>query len=300
MSILVVGDIAVDSLGIVSHFPEVSTNAEVNNFTKAFGGSAANTAVVARMLGDKVGFASVIGHDFPEGYMDRLKKMELDLTYLAKSELNTTSVFIFSKDNDQVSFFYPGSSQELDGMRIPRDYLSKFDIVHMCRNFPSLQYRIVRECRDLRTKVSYNPGYGIDEMDKLHLRRIIKGTDILFLNEAELEYMLELFGLEAPQDVRGWADLDILVLTLGKDGSRVMTREGEDAIVPAIELQVVDPTGAGDSFTAGFLTSLVRTRDPVEAAKIGSATASYVITSTETQPTITLDNVMEKRRRQYI
>jgi hypothetical protein len=44
----------------------------------------------------------------------------------------------------------------------------------------------------------------------------------------------------------------------------------------------------------------VRSGDPVEAAKIGSATASYVITSTETQPTITVDNVMEKRRRQYI
>lgn len=298
MSLLCVGDIAVDTIATVSDFPKTNSNTEVKAFSQNFGGSAANTAVMAAMLGTKTGLVSVFGKDFPDAYYQYLIEHNIDVSMVKKTEMNTTTVFIFSRKNDQISFFYPGATNLLNTIKLPKEYLEKYDIVHLTRNFPEIAVDICRKCKNLKTKVSFNPGYGINEMDHKILKEIIKGCDILFVNEFEHDYLIKLFGFNTIQEIREWADIELIVITLGHHGSKIV--QDEDVIVPALDIAIVDPTGAGDSYSAGFLSSYLKNNDPVEAAKMGSSTASYVIQSHLTQPKITLQQVVETRSRYYI
>lgn len=299
MKLLCAGDIAVDTIANVDEFPQVNTNAEIKAFIKSYGGSAANTAYIARQLGAEVGFISVVGPDFPQDYYTRFLEAGIDLTYLNRVRTNTTTVFIFSKKNDQISFFFRGASQYLDKLEIPPEYIKKYDIVHLCRNYPNFHRKISDICARSGVKVSFNPGYGIDEMDKVLLKEIINKTDILFVNEYEDRYLCQLFGFSNTSDIVEWAGLELLVITLGKKGSRLLY-DGDDVIVPALEISIVDPTGAGDAFTAGFLRSYGDTGDPVEAAKIGSCVAALVIQHQTTQPAIDWDTVYNLRKKSYI
>jgi sugar/nucleoside kinase (ribokinase family) len=67
-------------------------------------------------------------------------------------------------------------------------------------------------------------------------------------------------------------------ISLGENGSFVMTRDGRQFTVPAFEVQVRDTSGCGDSYTGGFIAGLVRDWDLLDCAKLATATAAIVAT----------------------
>ncbi|WP_342712302.1 sugar kinase [Bradyrhizobium sp. B124] len=67
-------------------------------------------------------------------------------------------------------------------------------------------------------------------------------------------------------------------ISLGADGSLVMTRDGRQFTVPAFEVAVRDTSGCGDSYTGGFIAGLVRNWDLLDCAKLATATAAIVAT----------------------
>ncbi|QYZ78214.1 hypothetical protein E2N92_01595 [Methanofollis formosanus] len=136
-----------------------------------------------------------------------------------------------------------GKSDEFD---TPIEVLEA-GIVHCCRDFTGAVKQIIQKSN---APLSFNPGYGLDEIAYSDLKHILRHTMILFINEHEEEYIARLFGLDA-SDIRDLGP-DIVVTTLGSRGCRVIT-ESHDAHVPAVAAKMVDPTGAGDSFAAGFL-----------------------------------------------
>ena len=72
---------------------------------------------------------------------------------------------------------------------------------------------------------------------------------------------------------------EIVVITLGARGALVCASE-KHTLVPALRCNVIDTTGGGDTYMAGFLSEYLRSADPVRAAQWGSATAAYVIEQT--------------------
>jgi sugar/nucleoside kinase (ribokinase family) len=67
-------------------------------------------------------------------------------------------------------------------------------------------------------------------------------------------------------------------ISLGEDGSFVMTRDGRQFALPAFEVPVRDTSGCGDSYTAGFIAGLVRNWDLIDCARLATATAAIVAT----------------------
>lgn len=77
--------------------------------------------------------------------------------------------------------------------------------------------------------------------------------------------------------------VEILVVTLGSKGSSIRTQDGHIQI-PACEIAgMVDPTGAGDSYRAGFLTGLSEGRDLQICGRMGSVASAYVVEQYGTQ-----------------
>jgi len=108
-------------------------------------------------------------------------------------------------------------------------------------------------------------------------------VDLLFANEAEVVGLLEAASFDAA--VAGVARLPVLAaLTRGEAGS-VVVRGGEVVAVPAEPVaEVVDTTGAGDLYAAGFLFGFARGREPAACARLGGAAAAEVVTHLGARP----------------
>lgn len=279
MGITIVGDIALDHICRVDSFPKANSNSIVKDFSVSFGGSAANTAVACAQLGATTNLLACTGKDFQEDYYSKLKRLGLT-RYLQRSEKRTTTVFDFNKGDDQLTFFYAGASRELDGLE-PPEGIENSKIIHFCRDFSGMFLKILKKKKNL---VSFNPGFGLDEIKKGTLKGILKKTDLLFINEHEHKYLHKLFRAE-PQKLGP----KITVKTLGSRGCEIISEK--KIFVKAIPTKVIDPTGAGDAFAAGFLVGLNEGKNLRECAMLGCATASKTIASSVAQPEFSRRNI---------
>src|SRR6185312_13486007 len=117
---------------------------------------------------------------------------------------------------------------------------------------------------------------------------IRKGTvDILFANESELLSLYETSDFDtAVKALRG--DAKLAVVTRSEKGCVVVSRDAVEAVQAMPVGQVVDVTGAGDLFAAGFLVGLARRKDHRTAARLGALAAAEVIQHVGARPAVSL------------
>jgi len=114
----------------------------------------------------------------------------------------------------------------------------------------------------------------------------IRRANILKLNDGEAEFLAEIYAV--PQGEAGLdpgcfcdalfarSDLRYIVLTLGERGAFAASRDGQKVYHPAFSVQLRDPVGAGDAFTAGFLDALLNEKNLAEACRFASAAGALV------------------------
>lgn len=133
--------------------------------------------------------------------------------------------------------------------------------------------------------------YCADDLD-----RCISRCNILKLNDEELPVAADLLGMSMPGDTTtnepetlcrrliNRYNLDTLILTCGTAGSHVFTSAGEHSFLPTPRVEVVDTVGAGDSFTAAYVSALLQGSTPTEAHSTAIRTAAYVCTQPGAMP----------------
>jgi len=109
--------------------------------------------------------------------------------------------------------------------------------------------------------------------NKEQLDSIIDNANILFANQHELKQMCETLGITKEKLI---AKVDTAIFTMSGDGSTLYTG-GNEFFIPVVPVTLADPTGAGDSYRAGFLSAHVRGYSPLTCCKIGTVTASFVV-----------------------
>jgi adenosine kinase len=137
-----------------------------------------------------------------------------------------------------------------------------------------------RACRTKGIDYIFDPGQSIPMLTSEELRQSIGGCRIMISNDYELELIMNKTGLKKG-DMLELAGA--VIVTLGEQGSKVITPGGEITIPAAKAKQVVDPTGAGDSYRGGLISGLVRGMDIEAAARIGSVCASFAVECYGTQ-----------------
>ena len=111
---------------------------------------------------------------------------------------------------------------------------------------------------------------------------IAEHVDLLFANRAELLALYETDDFEAALERVG-QDVDMAAVTMSGEGAVVLQR-GARTDVPAEAVEVIDTTGAGDLFAAGFLGGLAKGRAPAAAARMGCVAAAEVISHLGARP----------------
>lgn len=116
-------------------------------------------------------------------------------------------------------------------------------------------------------------------------------VDILFANEEELKELTQISDIEQSiKSIRGACD--IIAVTLGDKGSAIITPDKTFRIEPIAPKQLVDTTGAGDAYAAGFLFGLTEGYDLPKCGRLGSLAASEVISHMGPRPLLSLKSLL--------
>jgi sugar/nucleoside kinase (ribokinase family) len=117
------------------------------------------------------------------------------------------------------------------------------------------------------------------------------GVDVLFANEAEIAALVGTDDLDAAADwVRSRCRL--AALTLGAAGSLVVTPDGSHRVGVVADVTVVDTTGAGDLYAAGFLFGLTHGADPARCGELGALAAAEIISHIGARPEVSLASLL--------
>lgn len=269
IDLLVFGDTAIDYFYEVNRFPKLNEASEVRSVREFYGGMGANTVMVANSLGLKTALFSVIGSD-AEDYRKYLQSHGVRLCLTGIFGDTTKSIF-FKNDGNQISFFYKGVTEKLDELEPDRDIISEAKCVYMARTYLALQRKVARLCKN--KLLFYNPGYGVFKFNEIpeEFYAILKKTTVLIMNHHEMQHLKSL-GFKVDFRLGPKAFL----VTKGKDGCSVYYRNSQ-IDVAAYPVKMVDESGAGDAFNAGFIAAYLKGFDLIESVKIGNATASFIV-----------------------
>ncbi|HRT12195.1 MAG TPA: carbohydrate kinase family protein [Methanoculleus sp.] len=270
--IAVVGHTAIDHLFRVPKLPGRHNSTYITEHSVYFGGGAANIAAGIATLGERCRLVSLVGDDFPGSDYDLwLQRLGVEQDVAVVKGTRTATAYVFTDDaGDQETFFEWGASAAFSGLEAPA-----LDFVHMATADPDFNVRVAQKSRF----ASFDPGQDLLRYTPEQLGIILADIDILFSNNHEMDRMCGMLGLEREDLI---ASVPMTVITRGAEGS-ILCMDGEEHHVPAVRVEAVDPTGAGDGYRAGFLTAFRRGCDPLDCCRVGAVVASFVVERPGTQ-----------------
>ncbi len=246
----------------------------VDSLKKERGGNSANIAYTLSLLGVDTAVLSSAGDDF-EPYAKFLTEHNINIENIKiiPGESTATAMIMTDKSDNQISAFYPGAMRQNINLSI-KNIAVKPDFVVITPDLPEAMIKFATECKELQIPYFFDPGMQLPRLTDAQLRSGIKGAEVLIGNDYEMGTIKKrLFTTEFDllNDVR------ILITTLGENGSMVQTKNDQYTIAPVKPTVVLDPTGAGDAYRAGFLAGYLKELNLKICGQMGSVASCYAI-----------------------
>lgn len=264
--ISIVGHIAYDHIFTIPYFPVKNHSIYIHKMGTYFGGGAGNIATGIASLGGTCEIISAVGKDFSHStYEQHLKSLNIELT-LHKTTHPTACAYIFiDEQKNQVTYFSWGASKHI--IKIKKQYC-KF--LHLAPCQPQI-CSLFSASADF---VAFEPGQDLSKFDEKTLLYCLKKSHIFFCNNYELKQTMNILNL-SKEDIFQLSGTTLV--TYGKKGSKLHS-EGATYTIRAIPAKLIDPTGAGDGYRAGFWIGKLRGYTDLTACRIGSIVSSFVVT----------------------
>lgn len=251
------------------------------------GSPVAYSSVSLAKLGAKVGIVTKIGKDFPMHLLNVFEEVGVDANGIRVGSVSTKNELIYNKDGRK-TLKYLSKASTVRYEDFPKEYLGG-RIIYVCPMDHEVEIETIRQLSRLqRTMMVDLGGFGgatssdhLSTKDGQELRTLCRYFEVVKASIEDLGYILGArLGDEerAADQMLKWGARTV-VITLGPNGAYVRTSK-KSARFPAYfqdAAEVVDQTGAGDCFSAGFLFEYGATSDPFSAALYGSAVTSFVI-----------------------
>lgn len=255
---------------------QISLSFLVDDMTKHWGGVAANIAFNMATLGESVYLMGTVGRDFTD-YRKWLEDVGVDTrTVQQHNDLFTASFFCNTdNENNQIASFYSGAMARASGYAL-KDIHGDIqpDLVIISPNDPAAMSQLIDECRSEGIPFVYDPSQQIARIDGDTLRHDMAGAYMMVINQYESNMIMKKTGMSMDDLLKA---IDLLIITHGAEGSEIYTN-GEIIQIPAFEPnEILDPTGAGDAYRAGFLVGLVNKFPLKLCGEIGALNGTYAL-----------------------
>ena len=247
------------------------------------GGSVANSIVGLSQLGNKVGFIGKISDDdFGEKYEEGLKKENVEYFYSKKKEeLPTgTCLILVTPDSERTMCTFLGTAGKINENDVSSDAIKKSEIIFLegylwDEGEPKKAFdKAINNANTVA--MSLSDQFCVDR-HKPHFLNLVKNKlDITFANEQEIK---SLIGAKSFEEVVSFSKKlnKLVIVTRGEKGAVAIN--GEEIIESEIKknLKILDLTGAGDLFAAGFLHGYINKLPTKECLEQGTEMSSRVI-----------------------
>ncbi len=246
---------------------------------KVPGGSAANTIVALSRLGVEVGFVGMVGTD-EEGVLivEEFIKEGVETRIIKKEGYTGAAIGFVDAQGERALYIYPGVNERLCMEDIDRDFINNTRFLHTSSFVNKEQLEMQRElAKRVKSKLSFSPGMLCFNYELEDLIEVIERSAVVFLSHDELRLLAKVAGYEKGAEALLNRGAQIVCVTLGERGSYVTDSTGAAYLIDAYPTDVVDTTGAGDAFAAGFLHGLLHEKSIQESGKIGNMVASFCI-----------------------
>lgn len=268
-------------------FPEMGKLVLVDEMSLHTGGCAVNAAIALARLGIPVEVIGKVGEDpFGDFLLSELEKNKVGTKGVSRDPMIGTSatMVMVHPDGERSFIHYLGANARLlpgdiDFGRIERSailHFAGFFVLPGMDGLPAVD--LFKKARAAGVTIFLDTVWDASGRWIELLAPCLPLVDYFVPNLAEAQ---ELTGLDRPEEV-GRALLDrgvgVVALKMGADGCLVMTGKGEKIRIPAFRVSVVDGTGAGDAFAAGFIAG-VWLRWPLErTARLANAVGALCVT----------------------
>ena len=276
----------------------------VHSRTEMSGGSAANTAYGLASLGGKAGFIGKISAD----RLGDAFKHDLDTVGVrffpgatCTSEDTGRCLIVVTPDGNRTMNTFLGAASLLDAADISKSAVQSAAVVFLegylfDREAAKDAFRTAAEfahAAGRRVALTLSDSFCVDRHRADFLSLVKNDIDILFSNEDELKALYQVESInDGLHQLR--EDCEFAAVTRNEHGSVVI--DGEEVVIIDAEPvdSVVDATGAGDMYAAGFLYGFVRGKPIEQCGKIASLVASEVISHMGPRPLVSLATVVPK------
>jgi len=266
--------------------------------TTYFGDCSANIAVVAAGLGVKTGLAMVVGDDFiSTGYHDHLVSHNVDVSAVEvrRGERSGHNYLYFDKNGDGFCVSHQGIASEQSDWLAPIKQIEHANYVVLNEKFSQYTLNSARLAKGAGAVVALN---GMVASSGEMAKEFIQLADILFIAQSELVDLLSLLKMDKPEQLI-MLGLKTIFATQGKNGSALYTEQGAEFVPSVLVENVLDTTGAGDSYAAGTLAGLINGLPPIQAAQVGATVSSFIIQAWGCQTNLPSWAQMLKRKDQF-
>src|SRR5690242_10291934 len=267
--------------------------------TESSGGSAANTIVGVASFGARAAFVGKVkddelGRSFAHDI--RAANVAFDVKPASEGPSTARCYIMVTPDGERTMNTYLGAAQDLRPADIDEAAVAGASIVYLegyLWDPPRAKDAFVKAAN-----IAHNAGrsvaltlsdsFCVDRYRAEFLDLIKNGTvDLVFANEHELHSLYQTSDFETAAKALQ-QDAKLAVVTRSAKGCVVVSRNGFEAVNAAPVKEVVDVTGAGDLFAAGFLVGVARGQDYRDAARLGALAAAEVIQHVGARPAVSL------------
>ncbi len=293
--IVVIGSINADLVFKADKRPNPGETLLGNDFKTVPGGKGANQAIAAARLGSKVAMLGCLGKDQNGVFLEEnLKINNVDTKYIKKvNDVPSGVAGIVLAEGDNSIIVVPGANYQVDKEYIDKniDVILESKIVLLQLEIPIdvVEY-VIDLCSKNNVKTILNPA----PIQKLK-RSILDKLDFVTPNEHEFEI---LYGSNNEEKILK-EQKNKLIITKGSKG--VVFSDGDEVInIPSLEVEVVDTTGAGDTFNGAFAQSIVKGKTVEESIKFANIAGAISVTKFGAQggmPTLKEINEFIKKRK---
>lgn len=305
VDLLSIGSWAIfDHLAKMNRYPAegqtVTLDMPIEGLDKVFfGDCSANVAAVAARLGLRTGLAMVVGEDFVQsGYARHLEALAVDLSAVEvkPGERSGHNYIYFDAQGNGFCLSHLGVAADQSSWAVPEMSIAGAKVVVINEMFSDYTLRSIMHAKAAGKLTVIN---GMLSTAGENARAFLSHTDILFISHGELRDLLELLSCQNTTQLHELGPQKVFV-THGASGSELLKSGTCRAIEPIPATQVVDSTGAGDSYVAGTLAALLKRYSDEQAAAFGAAVASFVIEAWGAQENIPTWREAEERARPYL
>ncbi len=283
------GALNVDKLFKVNKIAGAEEEGFIIDCEEACGGSAANTIVGLARLGCKVGFIGKVAND-REGKMlvEDFRKEGVDASGIIQVNDGRSGVVMGFVDEkgERALYVDPGVNDTIGFAEINKEYAFQTKFLHLTSFVGEKSFQTQKKLVEalLETvKVSLDPGELYARKGIAELEPMISKAFVLMPNQAELKLLTKMNDYEKGANLLLKKGVKVVAVKLGSKGCYV-TDGNQKHLIKSFKVRVVDTTGAGDAFCAGFLYGLLYGKSLYECGKLGNFVASKCVMKIGARP----------------